>query len=144
MGGNLVLLTGGGGNVVALGGPEGALLVDGGSKARSGTLLKVALKSVGAKKLHTLFNTHWHPDQTGSNEYAGKQGARIIAQENTRSGSRARSSPTGCRPVTARCRRPRCPTGVSTPPTPSSSVARSWPSGTWARRTRTAISTCTS
>jgi len=84
LGGNLTLITGGGGNVVAMGAPEGALLVDGGSKARSGALLKLAMKSTGAKKLHTLFNTHWHPDQTGSNEYAGKQGARIIAQENTR------------------------------------------------------------
>ena len=61
-------------------------------------MLKLALKTVNAKKLHTLFNTHWHPDQTGGNEYAGKQGARIIAHENTRScGWAARSSPTGCR-----------------------------------------------
>jgi glyoxylase-like metal-dependent hydrolase (beta-lactamase superfamily II) len=34
--------------------------------------------------VHTLFNTHWHPDQTGSNERAAKDGARIIAQENTK------------------------------------------------------------
>jgi hypothetical protein len=32
----------------------------------------------------TLFNTHWHPEQTGSNETLGKAGAQIIAQENTR------------------------------------------------------------
>ncbi len=80
----LSLITSGGGNVLALGGAEGALLVDGGNRAQSGALLKLALKSVGAKQVHTLFNTHWHPDQTGSNEVLGKQGARIIAHENTR------------------------------------------------------------
>jgi glyoxylase-like metal-dependent hydrolase (beta-lactamase superfamily II) len=84
LGSQLALLTGGGGNVLALGSAEGALLVDGGARAQSGNLLKLALQSVGTKKVHTLFNTHWHPDQTGSNETLGKQGARIIAHENTR------------------------------------------------------------
>ena len=32
----------------------------------------------------TLFNTHWHPEQTGLNEQIGKAGKTIIAQENTR------------------------------------------------------------
>jgi glyoxylase-like metal-dependent hydrolase (beta-lactamase superfamily II) len=84
LGDNLALITGGGGNVVAMGSADGALLVDGGNKDRAASVLKLALKTVNAKKLHTLFNTHWHPDQTGGNEYAGKQGARIIAHENTR------------------------------------------------------------
>ena len=34
--------------------------------------------------MHTLINTHWHPEQTGSNERLGKAGARIIAHENTK------------------------------------------------------------
>ena len=38
----------------------------------------------GGGPVHTLFNTHWHPEQTGSNEQLGKAGATIIAQENTR------------------------------------------------------------
>jgi glyoxylase-like metal-dependent hydrolase (beta-lactamase superfamily II) len=84
LGPQLSLLTGGGGNVLALGAAEGALLVDGGLRTQSGALRKLALKSVGAKQVHTLFNTHWHPEQTGSNEVLGKQGARIIAHENTR------------------------------------------------------------
>jgi glyoxylase-like metal-dependent hydrolase (beta-lactamase superfamily II) len=84
LGPQLSLITGGGGNVLALGSPEGALLVDGGARAQSAALLKLALKSVSAAKVHTLVNTHWHPDQTGSNETLGKQGARIIAHENTR------------------------------------------------------------
>jgi glyoxylase-like metal-dependent hydrolase (beta-lactamase superfamily II) len=84
LGGQLALITGAGGNVVVLGSPDGALLVDGGNKAQSAALLSLALKQVGAKKVHTLFNTHWHPDQVGSNERVGKQGARIIAHENTK------------------------------------------------------------
>ena len=38
----------------------------------------------GGGPVHTLFNTHWHPEQTGSNEVVGKAGKTIIAQENTR------------------------------------------------------------
>ena len=36
------------------------------------------------RPVHTLFNTHWHPEQTGSNERLGKAGKTIIAHENTR------------------------------------------------------------
>jgi len=38
----------------------------------------------GSGKVHTLFNTHWHPEQTGSNERLGMGGTTIIAHENTR------------------------------------------------------------
>jgi glyoxylase-like metal-dependent hydrolase (beta-lactamase superfamily II) len=38
----------------------------------------------GSGPVHTIFNTHWHPEQTGSNERLGKAGATIIAHENTR------------------------------------------------------------
>ena len=38
----------------------------------------------GGGPVHTLFNTHWHPEQTGSNEQLGKAGKTIIAHENTR------------------------------------------------------------
>lgn len=84
LGGNLALITGAGANVVAFGSNEGALLFDGGLRANASALLKAALGAVGAKKVHTLVNTHWHPEQTGLNETVGKQGARILAQENTR------------------------------------------------------------
>lgn len=80
----LSLITGAGGNVVVMGSADGALLVDGGNAAQSAALLRLALKTTSAKKVHTLFNTHWHPDQTGSNERVAKDGARIIAQENTK------------------------------------------------------------
>jgi glyoxylase-like metal-dependent hydrolase (beta-lactamase superfamily II) len=80
----LTLIQGAGANVVALSGPDGALLVDGGLQARSAELVKLALRETGAKKVHTLINTHWHPEQTGANERVGKAGARILAHANTK------------------------------------------------------------
>ena len=84
LGDRISVISGAGANVVAISGPEGALLVDGGLEARSGELVKLALKQTNAKRVSTLINTHWHPEQTGSNERLGKAGAKIIAHENTR------------------------------------------------------------
>jgi cyclase len=80
----LFVISGGGGNVTVFNSPEGVLLVDGGSPERSAEVLKLVKKRTGASKIHTLINTHWHWDQTGSNEALGKAGTRIIAHENTR------------------------------------------------------------
>ena len=63
---------------------DGVLLVDGGSAAGSDAVLKAVAALPSAGKIHTLFNTHWHPEQTGSNEKLGMAGTTIIAQENTR------------------------------------------------------------
>jgi glyoxylase-like metal-dependent hydrolase (beta-lactamase superfamily II) len=71
-------------NVVAQTTGGGVLLVDGGSAAGSEAVLKAVAGLPGGGPVHTLFNTHWHPEQTGSNERLGKAGATIIAQENTR------------------------------------------------------------
>ena len=81
---HLMLFAGAGANVVAARGPEGLLLVDGGAEEHSANLLKAALKEMSARRVHTLFNTHWHPEQTGSNERLGKTDTRIIAHENTK------------------------------------------------------------
>jgi cyclase len=80
----LFVISGGGGNVTVFNSPDGVLLVDGGSPERSAEVLKLVKKRTGAAKVHTLFNTHWHWDQTGSNETLGKAGTRIIAHENTK------------------------------------------------------------
>jgi cyclase len=82
--GPLTLFTGAGGNVVACRDAQGLALVDGGATSRSRELLKLVARETGSDKVHTLFNTHWHPDQTGSNQPLGEAGARIIAHENTR------------------------------------------------------------
>jgi cyclase len=71
-------------NVVAHTGPDGVLLVDGVSAAASDALMQAVAALPGGGKVHTLFNTHWHPEQTGSNERLGTSGATIIAHENTR------------------------------------------------------------
>jgi cyclase len=80
----LALLTGGGGNVVVLPSSEGALMVDGGLAAHSSAVLKAVASVTGSKRVHTLINTHWHPEQTGSNEAVGKAGGTIISHEVTR------------------------------------------------------------
>jgi cyclase len=80
----LALITGGGGNVVALPSAEGALLVDGGLAEHSSAVLKAVASATGSKRVNTLINTHWHPEQTGSNEAVGKAGATIISHEVTK------------------------------------------------------------
>jgi len=69
---------------VAQTGSDGVLLVDGASAAGSDALMRAVAGLPGAGPVRTLFNTHWHPEQTGSNELLGKAGATIIAHENTR------------------------------------------------------------
>ncbi len=77
-------IRGAGANVVALRDTAGLAFIDGGLKAHSAELLKLAQQQLGKTAVHTLINTHWHPEQTGLNEVAGKQGAKIIAHENTK------------------------------------------------------------
>ena len=71
-------------NVVARTDEEGVLLVDGGSSAASDAFIEAASDLPGGGPVHTIFNTHWHAGQTGSNERLGRDGATIIAHENTR------------------------------------------------------------
>jgi cyclase len=84
LGERLFVVSGGGGNVTVFHPDEGVLLVDGGSMERSGEVLALVRKRTRQKRIHTLFNTHWHWAQTGSNLTLGKAGARIIAHENTK------------------------------------------------------------
>jgi len=80
VGNNLVLLDGGGANVLAFSTGNGLVLVDSGAP-RSGDKLVASLKNA---KVQTLFNTHYHLDQTGNNEMFAAAGAKIIAHERTR------------------------------------------------------------
>jgi cyclase len=81
---NFLFITGAGGNVLAVLGPDSVLLVNGGSAERSDELLHLVAEKSGNKPVRTLFNTCWHPWNTGSNEALGKAGAKIIAHENTK------------------------------------------------------------
>ena len=80
----LTVFAGAGCNVVGLAGPEGALLVDGGLAVNSAALLKAVHGSLKTKRVHALINTHWHPEQTGSNDAVGGAGGTIISHEVTR------------------------------------------------------------
>ena len=71
-------------NVVAHTIAGGVLLVDGASAKASDALMKVVAGLPGGGPVHTIFNTHWHPEQTGLNEQIGKAEKTIIAHENTR------------------------------------------------------------
>jgi len=71
-------------NVLAVKTGDGLALVDGGAAADSAKLLEAAAALARGAKIETLFNTHWHPEQTGSNEALAKAGATIVAHENTR------------------------------------------------------------
>ena len=80
----LAVFAGSGCNVVALGGPDGALLIDGGLAVNSAVQLKSVADNLKTHRVNTLINTHWHPEQTGSNEAVGKAGGTIIAHEVSR------------------------------------------------------------
>jgi glyoxylase-like metal-dependent hydrolase (beta-lactamase superfamily II) len=82
--GGATLLQGAGCNVIALSGPEGALMIDGGLKANAEALLAAVNSATKGNRIHTLINTHWHPDQTGANEAVGKNGGVIFAHEKTK------------------------------------------------------------
>jgi glyoxylase-like metal-dependent hydrolase (beta-lactamase superfamily II) len=82
--GGATLLQGVGCNVVAIGGPEGALMIDGGIAANAEALLTAVKNATGSSRVHTLINTHWHPEQTGANEMVGRAGGVIFAHEKTR------------------------------------------------------------
>jgi cyclase len=71
-------------NVLAVTDSTGVALVDGAPLGRAAALTELLAKLPQPGTVHTLFNTHWHPEQTGSNESLGQAGATIVAQENTK------------------------------------------------------------
>jgi cyclase len=76
----VTLITGAPGNVVALSSSDGIVLVDSGSTA----FARAVQASLGGAPVRTLFNTHYHADQTGGNELFGAAGAQIHAHLITR------------------------------------------------------------
>ena len=81
--GNVAVLEGSGGNVAVLTGPDGKLLIDAGIAASRAQML-TALGCLGDGPIAHLINTHWHFDHTDGNAWLRKEGAEIIAHENTR------------------------------------------------------------
>jgi cyclase len=81
--GGVAWLQGAGCNVLALPGPDGALMIDGGLAANADALLAEVKRATGTSRIHTLVNTHGHPDQVGANEAVGRAGGVIFAHEKT-------------------------------------------------------------
>jgi glyoxylase-like metal-dependent hydrolase (beta-lactamase superfamily II) len=80
----LSVLDGGGSNVVALSTGDGLLLVDTGVPAGRSQLTEQLNAISSSARVYTVFNTHYHLDQTGSNETFSAAGAKIIAHVNTK------------------------------------------------------------
>ncbi|HEX4133789.1 MAG TPA: MBL fold metallo-hydrolase [Bryobacteraceae bacterium] len=79
----LTIVDGGGSNVLAFAAGDGLVLVDTGAP-KSGDKVKAALNSfVAGAKVQTVFNTHYHTDQTGNNEVFAAAGAKIVAHKRT-------------------------------------------------------------
>lgn len=80
----LFVIGGAGCIVVAAESGDGTAMIDGGLTTHSDALLSSLRTNLSIPRIHTLFNTCWHPEQTGSNQALAATGTRIIAHENTR------------------------------------------------------------
>ena len=80
----LSLVTSGGTNVLALSTAEGLVLVDSGTPQLTDALMASLRQLSGGARVRTVFNTHWHLENTGANEALRQAGATIVAHENTR------------------------------------------------------------
>src|SRR5581483_8692378 len=80
----LAVIDAGGANVTALVTNEGLVVVDSGAP-NTGDTVMAALKGLAPNaKITTLFNTHYHLDQTANNEAFAAAGAKIISQKRTK------------------------------------------------------------
>jgi glyoxylase-like metal-dependent hydrolase (beta-lactamase superfamily II) len=64
--------------------PEGLVLIDTGTSRSAGQLASAIQAMRQDAKVHVVFNTHYHAEQTGNNEAVTAKGATIIAHEHTR------------------------------------------------------------
>lgn len=80
---NLHVLMGIGGNIALSSGPDGAFIVDDDLKPMAAKI-KAAIAEVTPEPVRMIFNTHWHFDHSGGNEYFAGEGAIIVAHDNVR------------------------------------------------------------
>jgi len=79
----LSLVTGAGANVLALTSADGLVMVDSGATEFTDRLMG-SVRQMSGGRVATVFNTHWHLENTGGNEALRQAGATIVAHENTR------------------------------------------------------------
>ena len=58
-------------------------MIDGGVAANADALLAAVKEATRSSRIHTLINTHGHPEQVGVNEAVGRSGGVIFAHEKT-------------------------------------------------------------
>jgi cyclase len=82
----LSLVTSGRTNVLALSTADGLVMVDCGAPDLVDPLVRSlgSLRQSSGSRVVTVFNTHWHTENTGANEVFRQSGATIVAHENTR------------------------------------------------------------
>jgi glyoxylase-like metal-dependent hydrolase (beta-lactamase superfamily II) len=80
----LSLVTSGGTNVLALSTADGLVLVDSGAPELTDPLMASLRQLSSGGRVRTVFNTHWHPENTGANGVLRQGGATIVAHENTK------------------------------------------------------------
>jgi cyclase len=80
----LAVVDAGGANVVAFSSTDGPVLVDSGPSRSADPLMAALDEAAPGAEVLTLFNTHYHLDQTGNNESFAARGAQIIAHDRTR------------------------------------------------------------
>jgi glyoxylase-like metal-dependent hydrolase (beta-lactamase superfamily II) len=79
----LSLVTSGGTNVLALATPDGLVMVDSGTPELVDPFMR-SLRPLSGGRVATVFNTHFHTQNTGANDVLRQGGATILAHENTR------------------------------------------------------------
>ena len=82
---NVFMLVGGGGNIGVSTGPDGILLIDS-QFAELMEKIKAEIAKIQSGPVRIVCNTNWHYDHISSNEVLAKEGALVIAHENTRKG----------------------------------------------------------
>jgi cyclase len=80
----LSVLTSGGTNVLVLSTADGLVLVDSGAPELADPLMASLIQLSAGGRVRDVFNTHWHLENTGTNDVLRQRGATIIAHENTR------------------------------------------------------------
>ena len=74
--GNIYMIAGAGANITAQIGPDGVLLVDSGSAAKSEQVI-AAIRKLTDRPIRWIINTHFHPDHVGANGAIAKVGESV-------------------------------------------------------------------
>lgn len=80
----IAVVNGGGTNVLVFSTGDDLLLVDSGVPGHEDRLAAALNSVAGNSTVRTVFNTHYHLENTGNNERFGRTGAAIVAHDRTR------------------------------------------------------------